>query len=71
MKYLPSISDAEFEVMDVIWKYAPISTEFMSQIATDNTVKNRISEHMDEIENIIDYTEIADEQQNEEQTENK
>lgn len=26
MKYLPQISDAEFEVMDVIWKYAPIST---------------------------------------------
>lgn len=52
-------------------KYAPLSTEFMSQIATDNTVKNRISEHMDEIENIIDYTEIADEQQNEEQTESK
>lgn len=26
MKNLPSISDAEFEVMDVIWKYAPIST---------------------------------------------
>lgn len=23
---LPQISDAEFEVMDVIWKYAPIST---------------------------------------------
>ena len=26
MKNLPQISDAEFEVMDVIWKYAPIST---------------------------------------------
>lgn len=26
MKKLPQISDAEFEVMDVIWKYAPIST---------------------------------------------
>ena len=24
---LPQISDAEFEVMDVIWKYAPISTK--------------------------------------------
>lgn len=26
MGKLPQISDAEFEVMDVIWKYAPIST---------------------------------------------
>ena len=26
MVELPQISDAEFEVMDVIWKYAPIST---------------------------------------------
>ena len=26
MSSLPQISDAEFEVMDVIWKYAPIST---------------------------------------------
>lgn len=26
MKKLPQISDAEYEVMDVIWKYAPIST---------------------------------------------
>ena len=26
MEELPQISDAEFEVMDVIWKYAPIST---------------------------------------------
>ena len=27
MKNLPSLSDAEFEVMDVMWKYAPISTK--------------------------------------------
>lgn len=26
MEKLPQISDAEFEVMDVIWKHAPIST---------------------------------------------
>ena len=26
MKKLPQISDAEYEVMDVIWKYTPIST---------------------------------------------
>ena len=34
MKYLPQISEAEFEVMDVIWKYAPISTnEIMDRLA--------------------------------------
>ena len=26
MKQLPQISEAEFEVMQIIWKYAPIST---------------------------------------------
>lgn len=26
MKKLPQITDAEFDIMDVIWKYAPIST---------------------------------------------
>ena len=26
MKNLPQISDAEFEVMNIIWKYAPINT---------------------------------------------
>lgn len=34
MKKLPHISDAEFEVMDVIWKYAPVSTnEIMDRLA--------------------------------------
>ncbi len=28
---LPQISDAEFEVMDVIWKYAPISTNEIAE----------------------------------------
>ena len=26
MNYLPQISEAEYEVMKIIWKYAPIST---------------------------------------------
>ena len=26
MKHIPQISEAEYEVMKVIWKYAPIST---------------------------------------------
>lgn len=38
MKYLPQISDAEFEVMDVIWKYAPIST---------NEITDRLSKTKD------------------------
>ncbi len=35
MKCLPQISEAEFEVMKVIWKYAPISTNEI----TDHLVK--------------------------------
>ena len=38
MNLLPQISDAEFEVMDVIWKYAPIST---------NEITDRLSKHKD------------------------
>ena len=36
MKNLPQISDAEFEVMDIIWKYAPISTnEITDRLANE------------------------------------
>ena len=38
MKTLPQISDAEFEVMDIIWKYAPIST---------NEITDRLAEKKD------------------------
>jgi len=31
MKSLPQISEAEFEVMKVIWKYAPISTNEITE----------------------------------------
>ena len=37
MEKLPQISDAEFEVMDVIWKYAPISTNEI----TDRLLKTK------------------------------
>ena len=37
MKKLPQISDAEFEVMDVIWKHAPISTNEV----TDRLLKTK------------------------------
>lgn len=35
MKVLPQISEAEFEVMKIVWKYAPISTNAI----TDRLVK--------------------------------
>ena len=38
MKALPQISDAEFEVMDIIWKFAPIST---------NEITDRLAEKKD------------------------
>lgn len=38
MKTLPQISDAEFEVMDIIWKYAPIIT---------NEITDRLAEKKD------------------------
>ena len=31
MKTLPQISEAEFEVMKVIWKHAPISTNEITE----------------------------------------
>lgn len=37
MSKLPQISEAEFEVMKVIWKYAPISTNEVTQKLTQTT----------------------------------
>ncbi|MCI8556791.1 MAG: BlaI/MecI/CopY family transcriptional regulator [Lachnospiraceae bacterium] len=37
MKSLPQISEAEFEVMKVIWKYAPISTNEVTDRLTQTT----------------------------------
>lgn len=37
MKKLPQISEAEFEVMKVIWKYAPISTNEVTDKLTKST----------------------------------
>lgn len=37
MKKLPQISEAEFEVMKVIWKYAPISTNEVTDKLTQST----------------------------------
>ena len=31
MKNLPQISEAEFEVMKIVWKYAPISTRDITE----------------------------------------
>lgn len=37
MKKLPQISEAEFEVMKVIWKYAPISTNEVTEKLAQTT----------------------------------
>lgn len=37
MSKLPQISEAEFEVMKVIWKYAPISTNEVTERLTQTT----------------------------------
>ena len=37
MKALPQISEAEFEVMKVVWKYAPISTNEITEKLTRTT----------------------------------
>lgn len=37
MSKLPQISEAEFEVMKVIWKYAPISTNKVTEKLTQTT----------------------------------
>ena len=37
MSKLPQISEAEFEVMKVIWKYAPISTNEVTENLTQTT----------------------------------
>lgn len=37
MKPLPQISEAEFEVMRIIWKYAPISTNEVTEKLTQTT----------------------------------
>ena len=40
MKTLPQISEAEFEVMKVIWKHAPISTNEITDKLTQTTKWN-------------------------------
>ncbi len=37
MKPLPQISEAEFEVMKVVWKHAPISTNEITETLTQST----------------------------------
>ena len=42
MKNLPQISEAEFEVMKIVWKYAPINTnEITEKITTDNKLESQ------------------------------
>lgn len=37
MSHLPQISEAEFEVMKIVWKYAPISTNEITERLTKTT----------------------------------
>ena len=37
MNSLPQISEAEFEIMKVVWKYAPINTNEITQRLTRTT----------------------------------
>ena len=37
MKELPQISEAEFEVMKIVWKYAPINTNEITEKLTQTT----------------------------------
>lgn len=40
MSNLPQISEAEFEVMKIVWKYAPISTNEITEKLTKTTTWN-------------------------------
>ena len=48
MKHIPQISEAEYEVMKVIWKYAPISTNDITdkllQTTSIQTLIKRLSD---------------------------
>ena len=44
MNKLPQISEAEFEVMKVIWKYAPISTNEITEKLLANYSDTEIPE---------------------------
>jgi Penicillinase repressor. len=44
MNKLPQISEAEFEVMKIVWKYAPISTNEI----TEKLVKDKQLEPQDD-----------------------
>ena len=37
MKKLPQISEAEYEVMKIVWKYAPINTNEITEKLTRTT----------------------------------
>lgn len=53
-------SMAKKTVLKQALKYAPLSTELVSKINTDETVKSSISDHMEEVKNDIDLSQIID-----------
>ena len=40
---LPQISEAEFEVMKIVWKYAPINTNEITEKLTQTLIKRLVS----------------------------
>ena len=42
MSTFPQISEAEFEVMKIVWKYAPINTNEITEKYSGSVVKTKI-----------------------------
>lgn len=63
---------AKKTVLKQLLKYAPIKTDFVRNITTDETIKSNLSEHMTDIadETTIDMEDIQDEPANNENPKN-
>ena len=63
---------AKKTVLKQLLKYAPIKTDFVRNITTDETIKSNLSEHMTDIadETTIDMEDIQDEPANSENPKN-
>ena len=42
MNHLPQISEAEFEVMKIVWKYAPINTNEITERLSRRESQDRL-----------------------------
>lgn len=49
MNHLPQISEAEFEVMKIVWKYAPINTnEITERLRLATTLESQNDSHFNQ-----------------------